>query len=150
MDSQRQTPLLKAINKAYEWTYLVMTTDAQGQNVGRSDDGEAKSYEDRAYVQQVMAGQPNGQQVLISKTTGEPAVCLSGPVQRGGNVAGALVACSELNDVSEAVTDVKIGERRVGRSDQRNGPRRRDRRASPVGRTHGGQYQDGLRGTRRV
>lgn len=110
MNTERQTPLLKAINETYEWTYLIMTTDAQGQNVGRSDDGEAKSYEDRAYVQQVMEGQANGRQVLISKTTGEPAVCLSGPIERQGAVNGALVACSELNEVSKAVTDVQIGE----------------------------------------
>ncbi len=57
-----------------------------------------------------MEGQANGRQVLISKTTGEPAMCLSGPIKRQGAVDGALVACSELNDVSKAVTAVQIGE----------------------------------------
>ena len=111
MQASQQNPILESINSAYEWTYLVFTMDAEGNNVGRSDGGSLKFYGDRQYFQQVAQGQEVGQQVLISRSTGNPALILSGPIQSDtGEFQGVLAVGSQLDTISNTITGTTIGE----------------------------------------
>ena len=91
MEASRQNPVLEAITETYDWAYLAHTTDTAGNNIGRSDGKATRYYGDRDYFQQVMQGQPVGQQVLIGKTSGEPALVLAKPIYgASNNLKGAL------------------------------------------------------------
>lgn len=110
MDGTRQRPVLKAVQAGYEWAYLVFTVRPDGQNVARSDENPLVFYGDRGYFRQVMGGQPLGQEVLIGRTTGKPALILAAPV-RGpdGQTAGVIAFAMHLVDVSQAVVGTRIG-----------------------------------------
>ncbi|MDG4553879.1 MAG: cache domain-containing protein [Candidatus Competibacter sp.] len=110
MDATRQKPILKALQDAYEWAYLVFTVGRDGQNIGRSDDNPLQYYGDRDYFKQVSAGQPIGQQVVIGKTSQKPALILAGPIRNAaGSTVGALAMAMQLADVSQVVASAKIG-----------------------------------------
>ena len=111
MQAEQQNPILESITNTYDWTYLVFTMDAEGNNVGRSDGGALRFYGDRQYFQQVAQGGEIGQQVLISRSTGNPALILSGPIEGdNGEFRGVLAVGSLLEDVSNTVTAASIGE----------------------------------------
>ncbi len=110
MQAGEQNPILESINNTYDWTYLIFTMDAEGNNVGRSDGGSLRFYGDRQYFQQVAQGEPIGQQVLIGRSSGKPALILSGPIQEdNGAFGGVLAFASHLEDVSNTITAASIG-----------------------------------------
>lgn len=109
MDPEQQVSMLKSLLGTYEWTYLFHTVDTTGNNVARSDEGTLRDYGDRAYFQQVISGQRLGQQVLIGRTSGKPALCLSVPIARSNVVVGVLTGCSSLAAISRTVVDTRIG-----------------------------------------
>ena len=55
--------------------------------------------------------QPNSaRQVVIGKTTGKPALILAGPIRNDNNdLVGVIAMAMNLGDVSQAVTDIRIG-----------------------------------------
>lgn len=113
MDAGRQKPILKAIQGAYEWAYLVFTVNRDGQNVGRSDDDPPQKYQygDRSYFKQVAEGKPVGQEVVIGKTSQKPALILAAPIRGvGDSTDGALAMAMHLVDVSQVIVSAKIGE----------------------------------------
>jgi methyl-accepting chemotaxis protein len=111
MEGVRQKTALESITHAYQWVYLAFTFDIQGQNIGRSDDKALKDYSDRHYVRQVLGGQPLGQQVLISKTNGRPALVLSTPIKDAEQrTKGGLAVGMTLTDIAEKVSSVQFGE----------------------------------------
>ncbi len=110
METARQKPVLKAIQGAYEWSYLVFTVRPDGKNIGRSDDNPLTFYGDRDYFKQVVAGNAVGQQVVIGRTSGKPALILAGPIRSGtGQVDGVIALAMHLVDISEAVIGTRIG-----------------------------------------
>jgi methyl-accepting chemotaxis protein len=115
MDAAQQKPILKAVQSTYEWSYLVFTTDREGQNISRSDDNPPQAYGDRNYFKQVIGGKPVGQEVVIGRTTQKPALILAGPIQTtaAGAAApalgGIMAMAMHLVDVSEIVAGAKIG-----------------------------------------
>jgi methyl-accepting chemotaxis protein len=121
MDPIAMVPILKSIQDSYEWLYLVHVMDKDGHQTARSDgesgfnaDGSKKkdSYRsDRQYFRQAMlANREYGQEVLISRTTGNPGLVLSIPIKDAtGRTLGILSRSAHLARVSQAVTDVKVG-----------------------------------------
>lgn len=110
MDAAAQSPVLKAALETYEWTYLHFTIDLEGNNVARSDERDLIYYGDRVYFQDIAeAHKPIGQQVLVGRTSGLPALCLSVPIERDETLAGVMAGCSNLIEVSRVVTDARIG-----------------------------------------
>ncbi|MEO1181174.1 MAG: hypothetical protein AAFX51_10055, partial [Cyanobacteria bacterium J06636_28] len=94
MDPKAQIPILEASLRTYDWSYLYLTLDINGNNIARSDGGQPKNYKDRAYFLDVAENnQPVGQQVLISRTNGLPALCLSVPIRQAIQLRGVLVGC---------------------------------------------------------
>lgn len=110
MDPKRQRRTLLSIANEYKAIYLAFTIAPDGTNVGRSDQESPKNYGDRIYVQQVLRGAPLGQQVVISRTNGQPAVILSVPITAEQRLAGVLAIGMTINDVSGSVTNVQIGQ----------------------------------------
>jgi methyl-accepting chemotaxis protein len=111
MQAGHQKTALAAITHAYEWVYLAFTFDIRGMNIGRSDDKAPKDYSDRHYVRQVLGGKDLGQQVLIGKTSGKPALVLSTPIlNTDDHIKGGLALAMTLTDISQKVASVRFGE----------------------------------------
>jgi methyl-accepting chemotaxis protein len=111
MDGPRQKPILKSITDTYKYIYLAFTVDNTGNNIGRSDEGKLTYYGDRKYAKDVLSGKPIGQQVVIGRSSGKPALILSRPLQGDANQLRGLIAIAvTLEEMSKAVTDARIGE----------------------------------------
>ncbi|MEJ2589813.1 MAG: cache and HAMP domain-containing protein [Candidatus Thiodiazotropha sp.] len=110
MDGSKQKKTLEAIIHNYEWAYLAFTIDINAQNVGRSDNKALKDYSDRHYVRQVLAGGDLGQEVLIGKTSGKPALVLAAPIKDSQKwTKGVLALAMNLSDISQKITSVHFG-----------------------------------------
>lgn len=115
METERQTAALIALGESYEWVYLAFTVAPDGQNIGRNDGNPLIDYGDRGYFRQVIQGEPVGQQVLMGRTTGRPALILAKPVFRTNadersTIVGVMATAQHLVDVSDATTRARIGE----------------------------------------
>lgn len=110
MKAERQNPVLKTVGASYEWLSLVYTIAPDGANIGRNDDKPQLQYADRGYFKSVMAGKENGRQVIISKTSGKPALALSGPIRDdSGQLVGVMAMTMNLDVVSKIIANTKIG-----------------------------------------
>ena len=110
MDAKKQKPLLRSIISEYKWAYLAFTIAPDGNNIGRNDEEPTRFYGDRGYFKQAIEGRQVGQEVVISRTTGQPAIILSVPVWRLDKVVGVLAVGTSVTDVSTTITNVKIGQ----------------------------------------
>ncbi len=110
MDAARQNPILTQLNAGYQWSYLALTTDAAGKNIGRSDGKEQTDYSDRIYYRQVIRdGQDIGHQTLIGRTSGKPALVLAVPIISDGSKAGVVALASTLTEITDAVAGSGVG-----------------------------------------
>ena len=110
MDASRQRPVLQAIAAAHPNLFLVQTTDLSGLNVSRNDDSELKDYHDRAWFLNAASGAPITFEVLISRTTGKPALNMSTPIRdESGEVVGVASIVSELDEISQEVIEGEEG-----------------------------------------
>ncbi len=111
MDPARQRPVLRAFGGVYEWAFVIYTTDEEGTGLARSDDKPMTKFGDRTYFQETMKGAPLARQVLISKSTGKPALTLGVPVKNNmGGTVGVLAMAMKLDDISKVIKDTRIGE----------------------------------------
>ena len=111
MDAEQQNPALKSIEDTYRYIYLAFTIQPDGQNLGRSDGKPTVYYGDRDYFRQVQMGMPVGMQVLLGKTSKKPALTLAKPIkEKGKQSRGVIAIAMTLEDLSEAITDTRIGE----------------------------------------
>lgn len=110
MDPQLQKPVLVSISRAFPHLFLVHTTDVNGINVARNDNQENKDYSDRLWYQGAIAGLPVSAQVLISRTTGQPALNLATAIRdSSGKIVGVGSIVSELSDISQEVLVSRVG-----------------------------------------
>jgi methyl-accepting chemotaxis protein len=110
MDAAQHNQLLTTIPKTYEWIYLAHTILPDGNNLGRSDGKPADFYGDRVYFQQVLAGQNDGRQLVIGKTSKKPALIIAVPIKGGNKLLGVASAAMTLDDLSKTVTKTRIGQ----------------------------------------
>ncbi|HUO62920.1 MAG TPA: cache domain-containing protein [Terriglobales bacterium] len=110
MDAKKQKPLLRAIAAEYKWVYLAFTIAPDGNNVGRNDEEPPRFYGDRGYFKQAIDGRQMGQEVVISRTTGQPAVILAVPIWRLDKVLGVLAVGTSISDVTTTIANAKIGQ----------------------------------------
>jgi methyl-accepting chemotaxis protein len=110
MDAVQHNQLLATIPKTYEWIYLAHTILPDGNNLGRSDGNPADFYGDRVYFQQVLAGQKEGRQLVIGKTSKKPALIIAVPIKGGNKLLGVASAAMTLDDLSKTVTKTRIGQ----------------------------------------
>jgi putative methionine-R-sulfoxide reductase with GAF domain len=110
MDTARQRPTLLAVANAHPNLFLVQTTDLTGMNVARNDDSEPKDYSDRTWFLKARDGAPITFEVLISRTTGKPALNMSTPIHdAAGRIVGVASIVSELDEISKEVLDIEEG-----------------------------------------
>lgn len=111
MDADRQLPNLKAFGASHPYLYLLHTIDPTGFNVARSDGQENRDYSDRDYVKGSLAGVPVSTQLLIGRTSGQPALSLAAPIRKGNNdIVGVISIVADLTTLSEQVAVKRIGE----------------------------------------
>ncbi len=110
MDAKKQKPLLRAIAAEYTWVYLAFTIAPDGNNIGRNDEEPPRFYGDRGYFKQAIDGRQFGQEVVISRTTGQPAVILSVPIWKLDKVLGVLAVGTSISDVTTTIANAKIGQ----------------------------------------
>jgi methyl-accepting chemotaxis protein len=110
MDAKRQKPLLRAIAAEYKWVYIAYTIAPDGNNIGRNDEEAPRFYGDRGYFKQAIEGRQVGQEVLISRTTGQPAAILAVPIWKLDKIVGVLAAGTTVSEISSTITNVKIGQ----------------------------------------
>jgi GAF domain-containing protein/HAMP domain-containing protein len=111
MNGARQEPVLKAMAASYPNLFLVQTTNLMGINIARNDDAAPKDYHDRGWFQGAISGKPVAIEVLISRTTGKPALNLAAPIHNAsGQIVGVASTVSELSDISQEVLGITIGQ----------------------------------------
>lgn len=111
MDARRQNGVLHALGDTYEWAFVIYTIDHNGDNLARSDGKPLINFADRSYFKGAMRGEPVNRQVLISKTTGKPALTLALPIRNAmGEPAGAIAMAMKLDDISKVIKDTRIGD----------------------------------------
>ena len=104
MDAARQRPNLIAVAATHPNLFLVQTTDLNGINIARNDDSEMKDYHDRNWFLGAKSGVPVTLEVLISRTTGKPAINMSAPIfNKSGQIVGVTSIVSELDEISKDV-----------------------------------------------
>lgn len=104
LDAVQQTPMLKATTKAFPEIFLAHTTDAKGFNIARNDDQENRDYSDRIWYQMAASGAPLTAEVLISRTTNQPALNMSAPIKdASGNIIGVMSIVTNLTSISNDV-----------------------------------------------
>ena len=110
LNAQQQKPNLENILKTYEHIYIAHTVDLDGTNIARSDNKPANNYSDRVWFKGAIAGNEITYQTLISRTWNKPAACMATPIYRNEAIAGVLDICSYLDDVTEQVGKINLGE----------------------------------------
>jgi methyl-accepting chemotaxis protein len=111
MDPARQVPLLRTMGESYEWAFVVFTIEPTGANIARSDDKPMSHFGERSYFQAAMKGALSSRQVLISKSTGRPALTVAVPIKNSlGGIVGVLAMAMKLDDISKVIKDTRIGE----------------------------------------
>ncbi|MVX66363.1 HAMP domain-containing protein [Clostridium chromiireducens] len=112
-NSQDQKTLLEEVNKKESDFALIFVTDTNGQQVARSD-GKDKfdNMSDRDYFKAVSSNKKTVvSDVLISKTTGKPAVVIAIPISNSrGEFKGILGATLNLSILEEMRSKITIGD----------------------------------------
>ena len=117
LNSSNET--LAAMTNSYEWLDLAAVIGLDGFMIARNDadrnpvikpDGSKAHYKgDRVFFRQVQSGEPYGQQVLLSRTTGAPSFCLAAPIQPLKELVGVLASCSSLEKLSTEISGIQVG-----------------------------------------
>lgn len=110
MNPQMQESILKAVQEAYPYMYLVFTLDDQGRNVARSDGKPLTDYSDRDYYKDIAAGKDVSWQTLIGKTSKKPALVLAVPIKQGDRLVGVMAAAMSIDDISKSVANWRKGD----------------------------------------
>lgn len=111
MDPALQKPVLVETDRVYDYLFLVHTTDLNGMNVARSDDGALQDYSDRLWFQGGRSGAPVTMQPLVSRTTGRPALNLATPIRNAsGEIVGVASIVAELDEISTQVQASRVGQ----------------------------------------
>ena len=111
MDTVAQKPVLEAMAQAYPHMYLVSTTNSQGMNIARNDDGKLTDYSDRLWYQQAISGAPLTFQTLIGRTTGQPALVVSTPIKdKLDRVIGVAMFATDLDALTTQVHAAQVGQ----------------------------------------
>lgn len=112
-NAEEQKVLLQEINKKHEDFALIFVTNDKGQQVARSDDkNQFDDMSDRDYFKEVSSSKKTVvSNVIISKTTGKPAVVIAIPIFTvQGEFEGILGATLNLDVIEEMRNKITIGD----------------------------------------
>ncbi|WP_258525809.1 methyl-accepting chemotaxis protein [Paenibacillus sp. YN15] len=92
-------------------TELLVVTDAKGKALVTSSSATPDlDVQDRDYFKQAIGGALATSEVLISKDSNNPVVVIALPLASGGSNQGVLLATISFPFLTQAVSDVKVGE----------------------------------------
>ena len=112
-NSENQKNILQEINKKHNDFAVVFVTDIKGKQVARSDNkNQFDDMSDRDYFKDSSSKKKTViSDVLISKTTGKPAVVIAIPIFNQQNeLQGILGATLDLSIIEEMRSKITIGE----------------------------------------
>jgi len=111
-NNQDQKALLKEINKKHSDFALIYITDIKGKQVARSDDkNQFDDMSDRDYFKTISLQKKTViSDVLISKTTGKPAIVIAVPIFNAqGELQGILGATLDLASIEDMRSKITLG-----------------------------------------
>jgi len=110
--TEDQKSLLKKINDENKQFAILFVTDTKGKQVSRSDNGELTDNSDRDYIKAVISTKKASiSDVLISKTTGKPAIVIANPIFNAqGEFQGVVAGTLDLSVIEEMRSKIKMGE----------------------------------------
>lgn len=73
--------------------------------------GETTDLGERDYIKKALAGEPNVSDVIISKVTNSAVIMYAAPIQRNGEVVGALIGRRDGAALNEITDELGVGER---------------------------------------
>jgi len=111
-NSEDQKSLLKKISEENKQFALLFVTDDKGKQVAKSDNTELTDNSDRDYIKAVISTKKTFiSDVLISKTTGKPAVVIAIPIfSEQGEFKGIVGGTLDLAIIEEMRSKIKMGE----------------------------------------
>jgi methyl-accepting chemotaxis protein len=109
MARERQEPVLKAVQAAHPWMYLVFTLGPDGMNIARNDGNPVRDYSDRQYYKDIMAGRAVSWQTVVGRTSNVPALVLAVPIADGNRVIGVMAAAMTVDELSKNIATWKKG-----------------------------------------
>lgn len=118
MQTDQQKPVMDALEGTYD-VFLASVVGLDGYQTARSDDsalvdenGEKTKFRgDRGYFTQIVNGADTGKQLLIGRTSKKPSLALSRPIRgESGELLGVIASTIKLTNISEDVTDIRVGE----------------------------------------
>ncbi|HUB24110.1 MAG TPA: ATP-binding protein [Tepidisphaeraceae bacterium] len=105
MNPDLQRPVIEQMKKVYDRLEIVRTTRPNGLSLVRTDGDAPVNYADRAWFKACMAGAPIYREVLITRTSGKPALNMSVPIRdrKTGKVVGVLSALKTLASMPDVL-----------------------------------------------
>jgi signal transduction histidine kinase/ActR/RegA family two-component response regulator len=104
MNPGDQRPVLDQMKRVYDRVDIVRATRPDGLSVARTDGKTPVSYADREWFKACMAGAPVARQVIITKTSGIPALNISAPIRDDtGKIIGVVSAVTGLKSMGEVL-----------------------------------------------
>jgi len=112
MDLAKQKEVITATKASYGEFALMFVADAKGMQICKSDDSDLSDISERDYYKKIMESQSTVfSDVLISKTTGKPAIVIATPIKdASGTFVGLLGATLDLSKIEEFRKEVVLGE----------------------------------------
>lgn len=115
MIPERQLPLLKNIEGLDDDVLIVVTVDADGNLMARSDARMSEdriNYSDRDYFYTMkQTGKTTISETIISKSTGYPGIVIAQPIKNNQQeIIGAIFVTIELDTVIDQINQTKIGQ----------------------------------------
>lgn len=107
----KQKEILASFHSHYDDFSVMFITDVNGMQIVRSDDNDLSSVADRDYFKSTYnQGETVISDVIISKTTGKPAVVIATPVRHStGNIIGVIAATLDLSQIEQYRSEVVMG-----------------------------------------
>jgi GAF domain-containing protein/HAMP domain-containing protein len=114
MQATRQKPILEAMASTYPHMYLISTTNLDGNNIARNDDGNPEDYSDHEWFKNARDGNPLTLQLLLGQSLGGPVLVISTPIRdQAGEIIGVGMFASELDVIAGQVQIKMLGERGI-------------------------------------
>ncbi|HPX61114.1 MAG TPA: cache domain-containing protein [Deltaproteobacteria bacterium] len=110
MEPARQKPILQSMGAAFPYMYLVSTTNLNGMDVARNDQGQLRDYSDREWFQKARRGDPVTYETLVSKTVNRSAIAFSKPIKNSRReIVGVGMFSLDLDNLARQVRVTQVG-----------------------------------------
>jgi signal transduction histidine kinase/ActR/RegA family two-component response regulator len=110
MNPSLQKPVLDRMVVTYKDLYIAHTVNLKGFNVARSDGKPLKSYSDRFWFRNAIAGNEINYQTLVGRISRKPSACITKPIRdEKAKIQGATTICSDLEVLSQQIGIVRFG-----------------------------------------